>query len=292
MTEAEWQDPSRAVGQLFDHLEQAGGFTERQLRLFACACCRHPWLAQNREWQLPGRLVDALVLFEAEFGDGPPTQEQYDRLQEAGRMAGEFVRWLEPRLEGVKAYYWSKDEPETGDIYDAQLATARALARVTDIEPDGGFLGPEDAVREAARLAQEAAGSLAGIPHGLRFGQYWPPQEPEPAVVAAAETAISEARRREAVDQAALLRDVIGNPFRPVGFSPEWRTEHTVGIALKMYDERDFAAVPILADALEEAGCDDPEMLNHCHKPGIHVRGCWVVDLVLGELQRRTSRCS
>ena len=54
-------------------------------------------------------------------------------------------------------------------------------------------------------------------------------------------------------------------------------------ITSTMYEDRDFAAMPILADALEEAGCDNPNILSHCREPGVHVRGCWVVDLVLGK---------
>jgi hypothetical protein len=79
------------------------------------------------------------------------------------------------------------------------------------------------------------------------------------------------------------LRDIFGNPFRPVTFAKSWRTEHTIGLAARMYEDRDFAAVPILADALEEAGCDNADILTHCREPGVHVRGCWVVDLVLGK---------
>jgi hypothetical protein len=82
---------------------------------------------------------------------------------------------------------------------------------------------------------------------------------------------------------ADFARDIFGNPFRQVVFDTKWRTEHTVGIAAKMYDEREFAAMPILADALEEAGCDNHDILIHCREPGVHVRGCWVVDLVLGK---------
>ena len=84
-------------------------------------------------------------------------------------------------------------------------------------------------------------------------------------------------------EQAGLVRCVYGNPFRPVAFDPKWRTEHTVGLALRMYDDREFAVMPILADALEEAGCDTADILTHCREPGVHVRGCWVVDLVLGK---------
>ena len=80
-----------------------------------------------------------------------------------------------------------------------------------------------------------------------------------------------------------LLRDIFGNPFRPVAFSPEWRTSTAVAIAGGMYEGRDFAAMPILADALQDAGCDHAAVLDHCRRPGTHVRGCWVVDLLLGK---------
>jgi hypothetical protein len=80
-----------------------------------------------------------------------------------------------------------------------------------------------------------------------------------------------------------LLRDIIGNPFRPVAFSPEWRTDTALSLAGQMYDSRDFGAMPILADALQDAGCEDEDILNHCRGNGPHVRGCWVVDLVLGK---------
>jgi hypothetical protein len=49
-----------------------------------------------------------------------------------------------------------------------------------------------------------------------------------------------------------------------------------------MYESREFGAMPILADALQDAGCNNDAILNHCREPGEHVRGCWVVDLVLG----------
>jgi hypothetical protein len=82
----------------------------------------------------------------------------------------------------------------------------------------------------------------------------------------------------------ALLRDIFGNPFRPVAFDPAWRTFTAIGLAQTMYDSREFNAMPILADALQDAGCEDDVILSHCRdENGIHVRGCWVVDLVLGK---------
>jgi hypothetical protein len=81
-----------------------------------------------------------------------------------------------------------------------------------------------------------------------------------------------------------LFRDIFGNPFRPVSFSPSWQTDTAVALARQMYDSRDFGAMPILADALQDAGCDSDDILAHCRDPKqVHVRGCWVVDLVLGK---------
>jgi hypothetical protein len=83
---------------------------------------------------------------------------------------------------------------------------------------------------------------------------------------------------------AALMRDIVGNPFYPVTFALEWRTETVVLLARQMYESRDFSAMPILADALQDAGCNNDEILAHCRDPQQgHVRGCWVVDLVLGK---------
>jgi hypothetical protein len=83
---------------------------------------------------------------------------------------------------------------------------------------------------------------------------------------------------------ADLVRDIFGNPFRPVTFSPAWRTDTAVALARQMYESRDFGAMPILADALQDAGCDSEDILNHCRDTSLtHVRGCWVTDLVLGK---------
>ena len=83
--------------------------------------------------------------------------------------------------------------------------------------------------------------------------------------------------------QALLLQDIMGNPFRPVTFSPSWRTDTAVALAAGMYEFRDFSPMPVLADALQDAECDSAEVLDHCRAPGPHVRGCWVVDAVLSK---------
>jgi hypothetical protein len=83
--------------------------------------------------------------------------------------------------------------------------------------------------------------------------------------------------------QAGLLRDLFGGSFRPVTTDPSWLTSTVIAMARAIYDTRDFSAMSILADALQDAGCDSEDILNHCRSPGPHVRGCWVVDLVLGK---------
>jgi hypothetical protein len=99
--------------------------------------------------------------------------------------------------------------------------------------------------------------------------------------VATAASACFKQQADEESAQSALLRDIFGNPFRPVTFDPRWRSETAVSLASAIYEERAFDRLPILADALEEAGCDHADVLAHCRGPGPHVRGCWVVDLVL-----------
>ncbi|WP_246523162.1 hypothetical protein [Gemmata palustris] len=87
--------------------------------------------------------------------------------------------------------------------------------------------------------------------------------------------------REERRTRCYYAREVLGNPFRPVTFAPDWRTSTALALAAQMYRSRDFSAMPILADALQDAGCENTDILNHCRGPGPHVRGCWGVDLVL-----------
>ena len=79
------------------------------------------------------------------------------------------------------------------------------------------------------------------------------------------------------------LRDMFGNPFRPVGLDPAWRTPTVTALAVGIYEQRAFDRMPILADALQEAGCENEDVLDHCRGDGPHARGCWVVDAILGK---------
>jgi hypothetical protein len=96
-------------------------------------------------------------------------------------------------------------------------------------------------------------------------------------------SASQDHQRVELAAVVALIRDVAGGPFRPVALAPSWLTPTVTTLARQMYDSRDFAPMPILADALQDAGCDTAAVLDHCRGPGPHGRGCWVVDWVLGK---------
>lgn len=97
-----------------------------------------------------------------------------------------------------------------------------------------------------------------------------------------ATTEFDVASTEEIARMLLVVREVAGNPFHPVAFSPEWRTSTAITLAQQMYETREFSAMPILADALQDAGCNSEDMLNHCRNTSVpHVRGCWVVDAVL-----------
>jgi hypothetical protein len=95
--------------------------------------------------------------------------------------------------------------------------------------------------------------------------------------------------KHEQKQLARLLRDIVGNPFRPTRFEPAWRTKDVVALAQVIFEDRSFNRLPILADALLDAGCDEDSILRHCRgtelgvqEPPHHVRGCWVIRLLLG----------
>jgi hypothetical protein len=95
-------------------------------------------------------------------------------------------------------------------------------------------------------------------------------------------------RKAEYREQADLLREIVGNPFRPITWNPAWQTPTVVTIAQAASEEHhlpsrplDIERLAVLADALDDAGCASPDILGHLREPAVHVRGCWVLDLCL-----------
>ena len=101
------------------------------------------------------------------------------------------------------------------------------------------------------------------------------------ATEASHRAATADNLKRERREQARLLRCVAGNPFRAVTPDPGWFTSTVLALAGGIYEDRAFDRLPILADALQDAGCENEDVLNHCRQPGDHARGCWVVDALL-----------
>jgi hypothetical protein len=136
------------------------------------------------------------------------------------------------------------------------------------------------ALQTAAKESYEAARVASGCALSAVGGQ-WSTLEPNLAW---------EAQEKR---QADLLRDLFGNPFRSVALDPAWLTWHDGTIpqlAEAIYEERllpaghlDPSRLAVLADALEDAGCDDQDILGHLRGQGPHVRGCWVIDTLLGK---------
>jgi len=88
---------------------------------------------------------------------------------------------------------------------------------------------------------------------------------------------------REAKEaECTLIRDLFRGLYYAMAFDPSWRIPTVVDLARTMYESGDFAGMPVLADAIQEAGCEDEAVLRHCRAGGLHARGCWVVDAILG----------
>jgi hypothetical protein len=175
------------------------------------------------------------------------------------RAAERFADGGLPRavLDRVHAAALAGAPPATA--YQAHVAQAVAHAAGPDIRATAG-LAAEAAAYAAADLPAEGGRPAARRPGG-GYAEY------------AAERAA----------QADLLRDVFGNPFRPARLDPAWRTSAVLGLAHQMYAADDYGIAPVLADALQDAGCPDEEITAHLRGPAAHVRGCWVIDLLLGK---------
>jgi hypothetical protein len=175
---------------------------------------------------------------------------------------------------------------------------SRRAVEVAERFADGQATAKErTAARKAAREVS-ARDTYAGAPWYAASAAWHAAESRALAAACKAAEAVAwdagqKARPSVREAQVALLRDIIGNPSRPVTLSPAWQSPQVVALAQAAYDHRDLPSghldptrLAVLADALEEAGCGQADLLGHLRGPGPHVRGCWVVDLVLDALRR------
>lgn len=162
-----------------------------------------------------------------------------------------------------------------------QLVSDEELARVSE-EADKAYVDNLFNADDARMDALNAASCISS-PGREYWGQFG-------LILQGVCRASFEVNRREHAAQAARLRDIVGNPFRPVTFDPDWQTSTVLSLAQAAYDQRELPAgtldpthLAILADALQDAGCDNTDILDHCRGQGPHVRGCWVIDAILGK---------
>jgi hypothetical protein len=279
MTEAEWLtcgDPSSMMD--FRWVRENGyaahwwdtfwqPATERRLRLFVVACC-------SRIWRLiPEGLQREAVLAAERMADGLASTSELAEVEERLRedddraQARVSALYASNRWEGRRHDRYDQIRPETVARY--------ALAKRADL---------------FQAVARGAAVLEAGADEAFDLGEPFEMGDRIGSIAGLSDEQIAVRRvdweRRYAAEraaQAALLRCIFGNPFRPVAVDPAWLTPTVVQLAQGIYDDRAFDRLPILADALQDAGCDNDDVLNHCRDDGPHARGCWVVDLVLGK---------
>jgi hypothetical protein len=161
----------------------------------------------------------------------------------------------------------SRQAIEVAERYADGEASKAALAKATKALPRGGGVALHVTLADGSSGALNVADVMVGEAVSECLG----------------EDEHQDAKNAENTAQARLVRCIFGNPFRPVTIDPSWLTPTVVSLATGIYQERAFDRMPILADALQDAGCTNEEVLSHCRGAGPHVRGCWVVDGVLGK---------
>jgi hypothetical protein len=219
-----------------------GKASDRKLRLFAVACCCVSHLAPDQASR------NALEVAER-YADGLATEEE--------RQAACTATLLKGVGPGSPVEGWEAD-------YEATSAIGWATVGVAF---DAAAKAPRDTA--AARI-------FGSVPDPIRFTETEEEVWTEPALVV---------YKAERALQCDLLRDIIGNPFRPLAVEPSWLAWNdgtVVNMAQGIYDDRAFDRLSVLADALEDAGCHDAAILDHCRQPGQHVRVCWIVHILLG----------
>ena len=174
----------------------------------------------------------------------------------------------------------SRDAVEVAERYADGLVSPDELAAAADRAEHALELYPDEPVYDVAFWACLPAAQDRTDEASFYAANVLVMAHPGPGSDAQNNTRRAAERRT----QADIVRDVFGPlPFRPVTLAPAWRTPTAVAVARAIYDGRTFHDLPVLADALQDAGCDHGELLAHCCGGGVHVRGCWAVDLVLGK---------
>jgi hypothetical protein len=166
--------------------------------------------------------------------------------------------------------------PDDRSRHAVELAERYADGQATLDELNAAWSAAGEAFDDSPGFAEEAAWGCADVVN--QFHTAW-----ELILLGLRdEGAATEDERRA---QSDLLRDLIGNPFRPASVGPylAWNEGLVVKLAQGIHAEQAFDRLPILADALEESGCTDRAILGHCRGPGPHARGCWLVDLCRGK---------
>ena len=278
MTPNEWSDSADPEPMLGIVLPSA---SDRKRRLFAVACCRHAadfLLGLYADVGMEGRIDDyrAAVDTAERFADGEATPEELARACEAADDSFFVNDRLDDRThdEMRKATVGDDDAwfarlvgRESDEVRREMESFPNPAAWLDDDDNAGNYLTASvDPYRDVADKDAVLIGETIGRQVLLLVRHYdWE----------------REAGEREA--QAALLRDIFGDPFPPPAFDDAWRTPDLTALAEGIYRDKAFDRMPELADALEAAGCHDAAILGHCRGPGLHARGCWVLDLVLGK---------
>lgn len=242
MTETEWF-ACDSPELMLDALRTTA--TDRKLRLYACACARNIWDL------LPEGLPRGLVELAELFADG---------LCDSGQVAAAADALMANTTNGFPTY------PESVALEAAHVC----------IQPNA----PEVCVQPNVwAFARGAGGTARECRANLAFRKI--ARTKKKGCIDRGNQVASEIDREELARQCLLVRDIFDNPFRPTAIDPRWRTSDVTALARGIYEDWAFDRLPLLADALMDAGCDNEDLLAHCRSDGPHVRGCWVVDAVL-----------
>jgi hypothetical protein len=276
MTEREWLE-SDNPNRLLAFLDRHGQVTERKRRLFACACSRGVWhlLADERSREA--------VRISEQYADGLADAGQLARARRAARAAR-----TERRQDARRGRLGRAALQAQRAAHQAAVGTwsHRAAAQAAGLERGAAVEGAAGGKLRAAWRT-----CLAVLPRELTPLAWqslalpvWKAVAAEQAEALAADAAGRAAERSR---QARLLRELVSNPFRPARIDPawlHWNGGTVVRLAQSIAEAQRFTDLPILADALEDAGCNDQVILNHCRHlaESEHLRGCWVIDCILG----------